>query len=99
MKKTFDFYENEDKYILKNTNPSEKREPFEIEMATMEFNSEKFYEYVFSDITEKFEIVVNHLIEKKNQEDSEGKEARRMFEIINQICTGVMEEMNKKFLT
>ena len=50
MKKTLNFKSDETKYILENTNPNEKREPFTIEKDTMEFDTVKFYEYVFSQI-------------------------------------------------
>lgn len=50
MKKILDFECNGNEYILKNTNPNEKRGPFKIDKAKMEFNTLQFYEYIFSDI-------------------------------------------------
>ena len=51
MKRTFEFEQNNDKYTLKNTAPHEKKDPFEIDKSKKEFDTKKFYQYVFSDIS------------------------------------------------
>lgn len=98
MKKTFDFSRDDTKYKLINTNPNEKRPPFVIEKGTLEFNSEIFYDYVFSDITGEFDIEINNLIQNGTVPDLEVKEAKRVYDVIVQICTGVIEEMKKKHI-
>lgn len=97
MKKIFDFFEDEMRYTLQNTNPNDDRIPFIIEKETMEFNSESFYEYVFSDITGDFEIEVN-LLQSDLEIDSDKKQAKRVCDTIQQICTGVIEEMKKRHI-
>lgn len=97
MKKTFDFLGDDMKYTLQNTNPNDDRSPFIIEKETLEFNSESFYEYVFSDITGDFEIEVN-LVQSEFETDLEKKQAKRVCEVIQQICIGVIEKMNKKHI-
>lgn len=97
MKKTFDFQYEEEKYVLKDTNPNDKRVPFSIDCSSLEFNCQNFYDYVFSDITEKFEIVVNKSIKEDNIPEMYRKQADRVYQHINQICTEVIEEMNKLY--
>ena len=67
MKKTLNFKSDETKYILENTNPNEKREPFTIEKDTMEFDTVKFYEYVFSDIDKGLDIMVDNLVPESDK--------------------------------
>ncbi|MBD5521633.1 MAG: hypothetical protein HDR03_10545 [Lachnospiraceae bacterium] len=66
MKKTFEFKVEEEKYILKNTNPNDKQDAFEISKKEMQFDTNSFYLYVFSDINDKmekeFEYFVWHVI-------------------------------------
>ena len=50
MKKTLNFKCTDEEYIVENTNPNEKKEPFKIDKKTMEFRTMDFYEYVFADI-------------------------------------------------
>lgn len=90
MKKTFEFSKDEEKYILKNTNPNENKEPFVIYKNTMQFETQKFYEYVFEDIEDVTEICV------VNSVDVSDKEAERTCKTISEISNGVMEMMNKK---
>ncbi len=90
MKKTFNFQDDNETYILKNTNPGEKKSPFLINRESMEFDTSMFYEYVFSDINEKFEIEIVNLV------DSSDKEAQRVYGTIDEICREVMEKINKK---
>lgn len=90
MKKTFNFQDDNEIYILKNTNPGEKKSPFLINRESMEFDTSMFYEYVFSDINEKFEIEIVNLV------DSSDKEAQRVYGTIDEICREVMEKINKK---
>lgn len=95
MRKTFELSEDEKKYTLKNTNPNEKKSPFMIEKETLEFNSELFYEYVFRDVTGDFDIEVI-LLQNESDSDFEKKQAKRVCDVIQQICSGVIEEMRKK---
>lgn len=96
MKKRFEFYIEDNNYILKNTNPNEKKSPFVIEKETLEFNSEKFYNYVFQDISEQMDIEVVNLLDENSLPKTEYKDAKRIYDSIEQICREVMEQMNKK---
>ncbi len=90
MKKTFLFKAEEDKYILQDKNPSNKKEPFEISKKEMLFNTNKFYEYVFADIESITDIVFEDV------SDGADKVAKRVFATIEEITKGVMEKMNEK---
>lgn len=90
MKKTFDFKAEEEKYILKNKNPNDKRDAFEISKNEMQFDTNKFYQYVFSDINDKMEIEII------DNSDISDKAAKRVYNTILEIAGGVIERMNKK---
>lgn len=93
MKRIYSLTYEEGKFILKNTNPNEKKEPFVINEADMEFDTFKFYEYVFSDIEEgtEIEIKVVDLVEKNNI-------MKRIYATIDEICSGVIREMQKNMM-
>lgn len=90
MKRIFEFEANDEKYILTNTNPNEKRKSFEIDKSQMQFNTNEFYEYVFSDIHNETDI---EIIDKT---DSEDKAAKRICKIVREIVEGVMEKFKEK---
>lgn len=90
MKKIFEFEENTDTYILKNTNPNYVLEPFIINKNQMEFDSNLFYKYVFSDIAEEMDI---QILDKTNDDN---KEAKRIYSIIQEVTNGVMCRINDK---
>lgn len=77
-------------YVLVNTNPNEKRDPFRIDKNTMQFDTTKFYEYVFEDIDEELDIKVNNLIPETD------KLGQRTFLTIVEICDGVNDKMKEK---
>lgn len=90
MKRTFDLVENEEQYILRNTNPNEKKEPFLIDKTELKFDSRKFYMYVFDDIEEDTELELNNML---NSEDKAGK---RIYDVINDVLQSVMDNMKQK---
>lgn len=90
MKKTFEFIVEEDKFMVVNTNPNEKKEAFEIDKREMQFDTNKFYQYVFSDVTEKMEIEI------VDRSDDGDKLAKRLYETILEISHGVVKKMNEK---
>lgn len=90
MKKTYEFKAETEKYILVNTNPNDKGEPFTIDKKEMQFDTNKFYQYVFSDITIEMEIEI------VNKADSDDKLAKRLYETISEISSGVMKKLNEK---
>lgn len=92
MKKTFEFKADGEKFILINTNPNEKKEKFEIDKKEMQFDTNKFYQYVFSDITAKMEI---EIVDKTDEGDDQ---AKRLYKVVDEICVGVMKRLNDKCL-
>lgn len=87
MKKTFKFTENEEKYMLINTNPNEKGDGFVIAKKDMKFDTNKFYKYVFADIKENMDIEIIDEI----SEDS--KAAKIVLKTIKEITEGVNEKI------
>ena len=90
MKRTFELMEDDEKYILKNENPNDKREPFSIDKTDLKFNSKEFHIYVFEDIEKDTDLVIEN---KLNSEDKLGK---RIYEVINDVLQKVMDDMRKK---
>lgn len=91
MKKTLNFSKNEKEYILENTNPNEKNSPFTIALDTMEFDTNRFYEYVFSDINKNIDInIVNQVVDPD-------KATQRTYDVLVEICNGVIGKMNEKY--
>ncbi len=90
MKKMFEFKAEEEKYILKNTNPNDKRDAFEISKKEMQFDTNSFYQYVFSDINDKMEVEV------VDKSDASDKAAKRVYDTISEIANAVIERLNKK---
>ena len=91
MKKIFNFKQDENMYILENTNPGETKTSFVIDKEVLEFDSEKFYEYVFSDIEDVMEIeIINSVV------DANDRAAKRVYDTIHEICQGVIEKMNEE---
>lgn len=93
MKKTFNFRETDTEYVLENTNPNAKEEPFKIQKDNMEFNTSEFYYYVFKDVDNIIEIeIINQT------EDTGDKYARLTYQTINEICEGVVKKLNMKLM-
>ena len=90
MKKTYEFKAETEKFILVNKNPNDKGEPFTIDKKEMQFDTNKFYQYVFSDIITEMEIEI------VNKADSDDKLAKRLYETISEISSGVMKKLNEK---
>lgn len=87
MKKTYEFKVEAEKFILVNTNPNDKGEPFTIDKKEIQFDTNKFYQYVFSDVTTEMEI---EIVDKS---DSDDKLAKRLYETISEISSGVMKKI------
>ena len=92
MKKTFEFSEDDENYILKNTNPNEVKEKFVINKYEMQFDTNAFYRYVFSDITHEMDIeIIDNTVEAN-------KVAKRVYNIVSEISKEVIKKMNEKCL-
>ena len=92
MKKTFEFSADDEKYILKNTNPNDEQESFMISKKEMQFDTNAFYKYVFSDIISEMEV---EIVDKTVDDD---KAAKRVYGIVSEISKDVMKKMNDKCL-
>ena len=90
MKKTLNFKCTDEEYIVENTNPNEKKEPFKIDKKTMKFRTMDFYEYVFADIDKDMEIEVVNLISNPDKAD------KRTYSTVDEICQGVISKMREK---
>lgn len=92
MKKIFEFSADDEKYILKNTNPNEDKEEFVINKKEMQFDTNAFYKYVFSDIISSMDV---EIIDRTLDND---KAAKRVYAIVLEISKAVMKKMNEKCL-
>ena len=89
MKKIFEFKAEREEFELVNMNPNEKQEAFKINKKEMQFDTNKFYQYVFSDITTEMQI---DIIDKTDESD---KLAKRVHSVISEIVSGVMQKLNE----
>ena len=56
MKKIYEVRTNEEKYMIVNMNPNEKKEAFEINKKEMQCDTNKFYQQGGADIEAEIEI-------------------------------------------
>ncbi|MEG0830254.1 MAG: hypothetical protein RSD88_06270 [Anaerovoracaceae bacterium] len=91
MKKTFEFTCNEKEYVIKNINPNEKREAFTIDKKEMQFDTNQFYQYVFSDVNTKIQI---DIIDKTENDNA----TKRLYAVISEITSGVIDNLKQKCL-
>lgn len=91
MKKTFEFTCDEKEYVIKNTNPNEKRDVFTIDKKEMQFDTNQFYQYIFSDVNTKMQI---EIIDKTENDNA----AKRLYTVISEITSGVIDKLNQKCL-
>lgn len=89
MKKSFILNRNEDGYVLKDTNPNRKDEPFRIGVEELKFDTESFYDYVFKDVT------MDYSIEIQNQLDEQDKIGIIIYKTIDEIAQGVLEKIKQ----
>ena len=62
-------------------------------LKEMQFDTNKFYQYVFADIEAEMEI---EILDTTNDQD---KAAKRVYNIISEITSEVMKKMNEKCFT
>ena len=89
MKKSFILNRNEDGYVLKDTNPNRKDEPFRIGVEELKFDTESYYDYVFKDVT------MDYSIEIQNQLDEQDKIGIIIYKTIDEIAQGVLEKIKQ----
>lgn len=65
----------------------------EIKGKKQQFDTNKFYQYVFADIEAEMEI---EILDTTNDQD---KAAKRVYNIISEITSEVMKKMNEKCFT
>lgn len=90
MKRTYNFEEDENQYILRNSNPNETKKPFTIDKKTLEFDTRSFYEYIFSDAEWGMDYEV------KNQIEINDNQTKRILNIIEEIIQGVSEQLKER---
>ena len=64
MKKIYEFKTDEKKYMMVNMNPNERKEAFEINKKEMQFDTNKFYQYVFADIEPEISSLIKYIAER-----------------------------------
>lgn len=90
MKRVYELTSENDEYILKNTNPNENKDAFVIKKKKMQFDTSKFYKYVFEDIKERTEIEI------KDKTEATDKMAKIVYRSLSEICIGIINEINEK---
>ena len=94
MTKKYDFNYENGKYILKNNNPNITTEPFQICADNMQFDTKKFYMYVFSDIKESLNIEIHNNIELEKVGQDVAKKGERVYKVIEDLCKEIASKIN-----
>lgn len=89
MKKSFILNKDENGYVLKDTNPSRKDEPFRIGVEELKFDTVSFYDYVFKDVT------MDYSIEIQNQLDEQDNIGKIIYKTIDEVAQGVLERIKQ----
>lgn len=94
MTKRYQFSYQDGSYVLKYTNPNDNTEPFFISAENMQFDTKKFYEYVFSDIKEITTIMISNDISSVVEDASIIKKGDRVYQVINDLCQEIVKKIN-----
>lgn len=94
MTKRYQFSYQDGSYVLKYTNPNDNTEPFFICAENMQFDTKKFYEYVFSDIKEITTIMISNDISSVVEDASIIKKGDRVYQVINDLCQEIVKKIN-----
>lgn len=89
MKRSFTLNKDETFYVLKDKNPNRKDEPFKIDIEKLKFDTSAFYDYVFTGITEAYEISIENCL---SEDDKSGS---IVYKTIDEIAQGVLEKLKE----
>ncbi len=96
MIRKYNFDYEEGKYILKYSNPYTTEAPFVISADNMQFDTKKFYMYVFKDVKKKLNIEIQNNL----QPDIVGldivKKGERVFGVIVDLCREITKRINEE---
>lgn len=99
MTKTYKFNYIDEKYTLTYSQPGKEGDPFAIDEEKMEFDTTKFYQYVFQDVNDVINIKIDN---EMNDDDIDRKQYKKGMRVLNtiedlckEICEGINEECFK----
>lgn len=97
MTKTYKFNYEQGKYTLMYSNPKARKEDaFTIDGDSMEFDTKKFYEYVFQDVKEKLDLKIINEMDESIVGDKIWKKGGRVYNIIQEMCEQIVQKMNEQ---
>lgn len=96
MTKTYNFNFIDGEYLLVYSQPGKEGEPFSIDATLMEFNTIKFYEYVFQDMTERIDIKIVNQMNQDEMDSSAYKKGLRVLQTIEDLCEKISQGINEK---
>ena len=76
-------------------NPSKTDEPFVISAKDMQFDTKKFYLYVFSDVKEQLTIEIQNNIQAEQVGREVAKKGERVYKVIDDLCKEIISRINK----
>lgn len=92
MKKIFEFYFDEQSYILRESKDEENK--FIIPKDTLEFNGNQFYQNIFKEYSDGDEIEIKNIM---NTEDIEkDKFAGYILDMIKEMISGILKKINEE---
>lgn len=96
MTKKYDFNYEEGRYILQYNNPNSKEEPFVIDTEDMQFDTKKFYMYIFSDVKEQINIEIINNIKMDIVSPEIAKKGERVYKVIDDLCKEITKRINSE---
>ena len=80
------------KYILEAKELNCAKEAFTIDEQELQFDTEKFYKYVFLDMKEKTEIIINNMIDEGDKSNNP-KTSKYIYDMLVTICKDISEKL------
>lgn len=96
MTKTYKFNYCDGEFLLTYSQPGKEGTSFSIKEETMEFNTTKFYEYVFQDVYSIVEIKVNNEMVQDKIDVHTYKKGLRVYQTIVDLCAEISKGINEK---
>lgn len=94
MTKTYKFNFIDGNYVLQYSKPDATEPPFLIDAESMQFDTKKFYQYIFSDVKEVIEIVVDNQMNQNTLDPAIWKKGERVYRVISDLCSEISQKIN-----
>lgn len=96
MTKAYKFNYMDGKYTLIYSQPGKEKNSFVVDEQKMEFDTMKFYQYVFNDVNDVIDIKIVNEMNKEDIDEKKYKKGIRVLSTIEELCTEICKGINEK---